>query len=65
MSEPQGESEAQPESKLVALIVAPIVEAAGAAFLNELETVTIDDICRRAEDLKLCDGPGVGPDFTI
>jgi Rrf2 family protein len=59
-----GSAEA-PECRLVAHVVAPIVETAGAAFLNELETITIDDICRRAEDLKLCDQTALGPDFTI
>jgi Rrf2 family iron-sulfur cluster assembly transcriptional regulator len=65
MSETQAESGAPPDCQLVVQVVAPIVEAAGAAFLNELETITIDDICRRAENLKLCDGPANGPDFTI
>lgn len=59
-----GASEA-PECRLVEHVIAPIVETAGAAFLNELEIITIDDICRRAEDLKLCDQAALGPDFTI
>jgi Rrf2 family iron-sulfur cluster assembly transcriptional regulator len=54
-----------PHSRLVKQLVAPIVEAAGKAFLNELETITIDDICRRAEDLKLGDEKNSGADFTI
>lgn len=57
---------ATPESPLVRQVVVPIVEAAGKAFLDELETITLDDICRRVEELKLCEGksPG-GPDFAI
>ena len=51
--------------RLVRQLVAPIIEAAGKAFLDELETITIDDICRRAEDLKLGDGKNVGADFAI
>ena len=54
-----------PHCRLVMQLVAPIVEAAGKAFLEELETITIDDICRRAEDLKLGDGKNVGADFAI
>ena len=54
-----------PHCRLVKQLVAPIVEAAGKAFLDELETITIDDICRRAEDLKLCDEKNLGADFTI
>ncbi len=56
-----------PDCLLVRQVVAPIVEAAGKVFLDKLETITIDDICRRAEDLKLCDEKGVsaGTDFTI
>ncbi|MGH6830062.1 MAG: RrF2 family transcriptional regulator [Methylocella sp.] len=51
--------------RLVRQLVAPIVEAAGKAFIDELETITIDDICRRAEDLKLGDEKNLGADFAI
>jgi Rrf2 family iron-sulfur cluster assembly transcriptional regulator len=54
-----------PHCRLVKQLVAPIVEAAGKAFLDELDTITIDDICRRAEDLKLGDEKNAGADFTI
>jgi Rrf2 family protein len=54
-----------PHCRLVRQLVAPIVEAAGKAFLDELETFTIDDICRRAEDLKLGDEKNLRADFTI
>jgi hypothetical protein len=42
-----------------------MVETAAAAFLNELERITIDDICQRADELKLLDETAFGPDFTI
>ena len=51
--------------RLVTEVVAPIVEAAGKVFLDELNTITLDDICRRMEDLKLCDEKSLGPDFAI
>ncbi len=54
-----------PHCRLVEQLIAPIVEAAGKAFLDELETITVDDICLRAEDLKLGDEKNLGADFTI
>ncbi len=64
VSSENGGAEA-PHCLLVKQLVAPIVEAAGKAFLDELETITIDDICRRAEDLQLGDEKNAGADFTI
>jgi Rrf2 family transcriptional regulator, iron-sulfur cluster assembly transcription factor len=64
VSSANGADEA-PHCLLVKQLVAPIVEAAGKTFLDELETITIDDICRRAEDLKLGDEKNLGADFTI
>jgi Rrf2 family transcriptional regulator, iron-sulfur cluster assembly transcription factor len=64
VSSANGADEA-PHCPLVKQLVAPIVEAAGKAFLDELETITIDDICRRAEGLKLGDEKNLGADFTI
>ena len=64
VSSANGADEA-PHCLLVKQLVAPIVEAAGKAFLDELETITIDDICRRAEDLKLGDEKNSAADFTI
>ena len=51
--------------RLLREIIAPIVDAAGRTFLDELDTITIDDICRRAEALKLYDERIPGPDFAI
>lgn len=53
------------DSKLVAAVVAPMVESAGAAFLKQLDAITIEEICQRAEALKLHDEPAFGTDFTI
>ena len=66
-TQPANDPGEAPDCLLVRQVVAPIVEAAGKVFLDKLETITIDDICRRAEDLKLCDEKGVaaGADFTI
>ena len=51
--------------KLVDKVIAPMVELAGAAFLRELETITIEDICRRADELKLTEDATLRTDFTI
>jgi Rrf2 family transcriptional regulator, iron-sulfur cluster assembly transcription factor len=64
-SEAGGESGEAPDCQLVKQVVAPIVEEAGQVFLDKLETITIDDICRRAEGLKLWDEKAVGADFAI
>ncbi len=53
------------DCRLVREVVAPIVEAAGKVFLDELDTITLDDICRRMEYLKLYDEKSLGPDFAI
>lgn len=52
-------------SPLIAQVITPIIEQAGKVFLYELETITIDDICRRVEELKLGAGKAAGPDFSI
>lgn len=53
------------QSRLVEQVVSPMLETAGQAFLAELETLTIDDMCRRAEDLGVFSDAACGPDFTI
>lgn len=53
------------ECAMVADVIAPMVETAAAAFLTELERITIDDICQRAEALRLPGESPCGSDFTI
>ena len=50
-----------PESALVEGVVEPVVRRANAAFLQELDAVTIDDLCRAADASGT---PGFS-DFTI
>ncbi|HUI19624.1 MAG TPA: Rrf2 family transcriptional regulator [Methylocella sp.] len=64
-NEAGSESSGTPDCRLLRQVIAPLVEAAGEAFLEKLETITIDEICRRAEDLKPSTEKGVGADFTI
>jgi|SRR4051794_23299911 Rrf2 family iron-sulfur cluster assembly transcriptional regulator len=54
-----------PESRLVDEVVGPVVKSAGDAFLRELDAVTIDDLCRRAEDKAVFGGTSITTDFTI
>jgi Rrf2 family transcriptional regulator, iron-sulfur cluster assembly transcription factor len=58
-------SEKTGDCPLVKDVVAPIVEAAAKVFLDELDAITVDDICRRMEDLKLFEEQNLGPDFAI
>jgi Rrf2 family protein len=53
-----------PESALVEAVIEPVVKQATTAFLNELDAVTIDDLCRQAEARAAVDAPMVS-DFTI
>ncbi len=51
-----------PRSPLVADVVAPAVAAAGEVFLRELDEITVEDLCKRADT----GGTGGHPvDFTI
>ncbi|MGB8278238.1 MAG: Rrf2 family transcriptional regulator [Methylovirgula sp.] len=65
MADTANELEEAHENRFIDLIVGPIVERAGQAFLNELEAVTIDDICQSACDKKIFPDDLPRPDFTI
>ena len=53
-----------PESKLAQRVVGPLVERGKAAFLSELEGVTVEDLCVRAKAEGAIDALPTG-DFTI
>ena len=53
-----------PESPLVDLVVEPVVRQATDAFLAELDKVTVDELCRRAEATLKPKMPATA-DFTI
>ena len=53
-----------PDSKLVDLVIGPVVARATDAFLAELDRVTIDDLCREAE-AKSTEAVHMPADFTI
>jgi Rrf2 family iron-sulfur cluster assembly transcriptional regulator len=53
-----------PQSQLVDAVIEPVVRQATEAFLSELDTVTVDDLCRRAQ-VKLKAQIPAAADFTI
>jgi len=55
-----------PSPPLIARVAAPAVEAALTAFLAELGRVTLDELCRRAEQAGLgSSGDGADANYTI
>ncbi len=53
-----------PESRLVDAVVEPAVQRAVEAFLTELDGVTVDELCRQAEEKAGADSAALA-DFTI
>ncbi len=53
------------ESRLVEAVVTPMIDHAGTAFLAALDAVTVDDLCRRANEMQAFEGQETGVDFTI
>jgi Rrf2 family transcriptional regulator, iron-sulfur cluster assembly transcription factor len=53
-----------PESRLVDLVIEPLVGEAYQAYLAHLDGVTVDELCRRANQLG-GSGSQPMPDFTI
>jgi Rrf2 family transcriptional regulator, iron-sulfur cluster assembly transcription factor len=54
-----------PKSKLVDVVIAPVVKEAGESFLFHLDKITIDDLCKQAEQGKVFDNMDIAHDFTI
>lgn len=55
----------EPQSRLVDEVIGPEVEQASAAFLAALDTVTVEELCRRAQANAVFGEPGKKSDFTI
>ncbi|WP_414472363.1 RrF2 family transcriptional regulator [Microvirga sp. M2] len=53
-----------PESRLAEAVVAPLVTKGTEAFLSELDKVTVEDLCTRAQDEAVVE-PSTPVDFTI
>jgi Rrf2 family protein len=54
-----------PESKLVDDVIGPMVAKAGGSFLQQLDSVTVDDLCRQADSGNVFNDGKVVADFTI
>ncbi|HYF53056.1 MAG TPA: Rrf2 family transcriptional regulator [Salinarimonas sp.] len=54
-----------PDSRLVDEVVGPAVKAASDAFLAKLDTITIDELCQRAEQGAVFGGTASALDFAI
>jgi Rrf2 family transcriptional regulator, iron-sulfur cluster assembly transcription factor len=54
-----------PESRLVDEVVAPLVGRATDSFLATLEAVTIEEVCRQADERRVFGGVPAAADFTI
>ena len=54
-----------PDSKLVDLVIGPIVAQAGQAFLEQLDKVTVDDLCAMADERAVQGASDGLVDFTI
>ena len=53
------------ESRLLALVVAPMADEAAQTFLGALDQITVDELCQRAARLAVVEGDDEGVDFTI
>ncbi len=53
-----------PESRLAEAVVAPLVQRGTEAFLEELDKVTVEDLCNRAQAESVVE-PTTPVDFTI
>lgn len=53
-----------PESRLAEVVVAPLVSRGTEAFLNELDKVTVEDLCNRAQAEAVVESV-IPADFTI
>jgi Rrf2 family transcriptional regulator, iron-sulfur cluster assembly transcription factor len=54
-----------PESRLVDAVVGPVVKDAGEAFLSTLDALTVEDLCRRADENAAFGQPPHALDFAI
>lgn len=64
-NDPMDGAKEMPGCRLVSQVIGPLLDTAGTAFLAELETLTIDDMCRRAETLGVFSEAESGSDFAI
>ena len=55
----------KPRSRLVDVVIEPLVADASHVFLTALDAMTVDDLCKRAEQNAVFGPVDVNSDFTI
>jgi Rrf2 family iron-sulfur cluster assembly transcriptional regulator len=65
MYEVTAEDEVLPKSRLVDEVISSHIRLAGHAFLAELDKITVDDLCREAEQKTVFGNPLQPIDFAI
>jgi Rrf2 family iron-sulfur cluster assembly transcriptional regulator len=65
LSEESEDATAADASKLISTVVAPLVSDAGESLMAALDAVTVEDLCRRAQQAGVFRGEAGAVDFTI
>ncbi len=65
MSDGSADEEAVAESRVLHEVVGPMIAEAGEVFLTALDSVTVDDLCRKAGEMSSITEAAAGVDFTI
>ena len=61
----EGDDKERPRSRLVDVVIEPLVANASAAFLTALDAISVDDLCKRAEAQAVFTTIDINSDFTI
>lgn len=65
LSEESEDAGSASSSKLISSVVAPLVSDAGAGLISALDAVTVEELCRRAQESGVFEGAMGAVDFTI
>jgi Rrf2 family iron-sulfur cluster assembly transcriptional regulator len=60
-----GEADEGPPSKLVANVILPMIDVASEGFLKKLDEITVEDLCREAENRAVFREGEAASDFSI
>jgi Rrf2 family iron-sulfur cluster assembly transcriptional regulator len=64
-AKPDAKPRPTPESRLIGAVIEPAIAEASGAFLEKLDQVSIEDLCRRAEVLGIGAEEAASADFHI
>ncbi|MFN3890074.1 MAG: RrF2 family transcriptional regulator [Beijerinckiaceae bacterium] len=65
LSEESDDATAANASKLISLVVAPMVAGAGESLMAALDAVTVEDLCKKSQQSGVFEGASSAMDFTI